>query len=586
MRFNPTGRASGRTLILRAALAAALLTAGVAAGGAGHIVGARADAAANRVETPVASSSPITSVLESEVSVYLPLPASAGAHPAACDWLSYLRYRAAAGPANSADADRVLVAQPGILEGAGAFDSVARNTVAAAAKLGKHIEFWALERRSNCLEDNTGIHAAEAVHNAQIAIDYYYHGASVDGRTFGGYLTNDQVGWLANVGIEQTVWDEYNLLAEELPSQQLRREKVLCGGHSLGGTITAFFAEWDFNGSPGYEQCGGYFALDTAISTSLASLNGMSGSSLVPSNGLDYTLTQAALQSGALTRTVSLPVLINPETMHLLDIAAVAAQADPGGVSAFAASLPSSTNINTTEGFLFSKDLGTFLTGSPSIKQFNVTNAAAFGALMDNNSQPLAFLQTSVGFFDGGTVVDKNFPAPNDLYSISALKGLTTLLGPDLKAIPATPNGPLYGWLNYNQVGTAADPGARSANGQLFTTAAQEVTDIGELARSFAEQPLDFTEAYFPTKLVTDIDQATDPQIASHLLYPQALTANPTINLIGGSGLVVASGVLPPHGTTVIAPGYHHLDVLTASPTQNNGAPEPVSTNLATFAVG
>src|SRR5947209_20613107 len=93
----------------------------------------------NRVEVPVPTSSPITGVTESEVSVYVPLPSSFGAHPAACDWLSYLRYRDAGGPANSADADRILVAQPGILEGAGAFDSVARDTVTAAARSGRHI---------------------------------------------------------------------------------------------------------------------------------------------------------------------------------------------------------------------------------------------------------------------------------------------------------------------------------------------------------------------------------------------------------------------------------------------------------------
>jgi hypothetical protein len=39
-----------------------------------------------------------------------------GIHPAACDWLSYLRYRDSEGPAASADADRILVAQPGILD--------------------------------------------------------------------------------------------------------------------------------------------------------------------------------------------------------------------------------------------------------------------------------------------------------------------------------------------------------------------------------------------------------------------------------------------------------------------------------------
>lgn len=122
------------------------------------------------------------------------------------------------------------------------------------------------------------------------------------------------------------------------------------------------------------------------------------------------------------------------------------------------------------------------------------------------------------------------------------------------------------------------------SQGQPFTAAADEVTDIHELARSFAEQPLDFTEWYFPTKLATDIYQAGEPQIADHLKYPDGITANPAINLLGSEGLVLRNGT-PPNGTTVVAPHYHHLDVLTASPDQNSGRPELISENLAAFAL-
>ena len=557
-----------RSLISLPVLAAGLLLAAVSPG--------MAQTSANtptRVEVPVHTSSPITGVTESEVSVYLPLPSSLGAHPAACDWLSYLRYRDANGPANSADADRILVAQPGILEGAGAFDSVARDTITAAAVMGKHIEFWALDRRSNCLEDPTGREAALAARDPGLAIDYYYHGASVSGRTFAGYVDNSQLGWLGRVGIGQTVQDEYDLLAEELPSQALRKQKVLCGGHSLGGVITGFFAEWDFNGNAGYNQCGGYFALDTTIATSLASLSGMpSLSTVLPDPGLDYAATQAALDAGVVPRSLQLPALINAETMNVLGIAGLYADLDPTGKSTLATDA-SDPNIDLTERVLFSRDLANFVTGTPSVKNFNLTNAAALGGLLDNNSEPLAFLQSAAGFFAGGPVVAKSFPLPYDLTQVPALSGLKGLLGTDPKAIPSEPDGPLYGWANYNQV---------TANS--FTDPGKEVTDIAELARSFAEQPLDFTEEYFPTKLVTDIDQADSPQITQHMLYPNGIAANPVINLEGGSGLVVQNGI--PAGRTVIAPGYHHLDVLTAAPIQNDGSADLISTNLADFATG
>lgn len=183
------------------------------------------------------------------------------------------------------------------------------------------------------------------------------------------------------MGIAQTVWEEYDLLKEELPGQRLRREKVLCGGHSLGGAITAFFAEWDFAGSPGYEQCAGYFALDSTISTSLRSLSGLPSGPAASDAGLGYDAVQAGLDSGAIPRDLSLPVLINPETENLLN----------------------------------------------------------------SSSQPLAFLETSDGFFngDGGAVVDKNFPLPSDLARQPSLQSLDgSLLGNGPARHPGYPGRP------------------------------------------------------------------------------------------------------------------------------------------------
>ncbi|MDC2954915.1 hypothetical protein PO587_10605 [Streptomyces gilvifuscus] len=567
-----TSRSRGRTpKALRTAALAALLTTGAltAAAPDAHAGGAR-------TETPVGT---VAGVAESVVRVKVPLPASFGARPAACDWLSYLRYRSTDGPAASADADRVLVAQPGILEGAGAFDSVARNTVTRAAEQGEHIEFWALDRRSNCLEDHTGVDSGDQ----HTAVDYYYRGKQVNGRTFAGFADNGQLGWMAGLGIRQTVRDQYDLLTTELPDQSLRKRKLLCGGHSLGGVVTGYFATADFDGDPattadaGYNQCAGYFALDTTVSTSLADLSGsLPGDTDVPDVGLGYGAVQAGLDSGVLPRSLSAPVLLNPETMTLLAIAGVGALQNPGGESDLPAYLPSNTDIEATNRFLFSKDTATFLTGSPSVKDFRLTNQAVLGALLDDNSVPLAFLQSSVGFFDGGPVTDKNFPAAN---GGSQQPGL---FGTRYKAIPAEPHGPLYTWRDYDRVGAPDDPGYRSSDGTPFTEAGEEVTDIQELARSLARQQLDFTEQYFPTKLVTDLELATSPQVRQLVVHPDGLTADPTLTVLAGDGLL--AGRFPADLHPVIADGYQHLDVLTAAPVQNDGRPEPVSTNLARFA--
>ena len=545
-------------------------------------------AAVPRTESPVAGASPVTDVLETEVAVRIPLPAPAGAHPPGCDWLRYLRYRHRGGPAQSARADRILVAQPGILEGAGAFDSVARGTVAEAARQGSHIEFWALDRRSNCLEDHAGVRAGLAAGDARVALGYYYGGKPVDGRRFAGFLDNPQLPWLARVGLEQTVRDQYDLLVAELPDQATREHKVQCGGHSLGGIITGYFAVWDFDGDrgttadAGYRQCAGYFALDTTISTSLADLSGSMPDGMLPDVGLGYAAVQAGLISGVLPRTVSAPTLINAETMNLLAIAGLAARTDPDGETLLPA-LPSNDNIDTTQRILFSKDFGTFLTGSPSVRDFHLTNAAVLGSLLDDNSQPLSFLTASTGFFDGGRIADKNFPVPNDVARDPALGPLAGLLGTRPMAIPDEPRGPLYTWRNYDRIGAPDDPAYRTSDGRLFSTPAEEVTDLRELARSFAEHPLDFTEQYFPTKLVADIQLSTAPQIKGFVAHPAGLTARPVITLLAGNGLL-AGRTLPPEFNVVVAPGYEHLDVLTAAPAQNSGRPEIVSTSLARFA--
>ncbi|MYS88537.1 hypothetical protein GTY47_02550 [Streptomyces sp. SID5464] len=558
----------------RGAALAVLLTAGTLTAAA---PGARAEGA--RTETPVASTSPVTGVTESLVRVRTPLPESAGPRPAACDWLSYLRYRSADGPAASADADRILVAQPGILEGAGAFDSVARNTVARAAEQGLHIEFWALDRRSNCLEDRTGIASGDQ----HTAVDYYYRGKQVDGRTFGGYAGNAELGWMAKLGIEQTVRDQYDLLTAELPDPTQRKRKVLCGGHSLGGVITGYFAAADFDGDrattadAGHNQCAGYFALDTTVSTSLADLSGsLPDDTNLPDIGLGYGVIQAGLDSGVLPRTLSAPVLLNPETMTLLGIAGMGALKDPEAEADLPRYLPSNLNIEATHRFLFSKDTAAFLTGKPAVKDFRLTNGAVLGALLDDNSVPLAFLQTSVGFFDGGPIADKSFPVANGGAQQPGLYGTA------YKAIPDRPQGPLYTWRNYDRVGDPDDPGHRSADGTPFTGAGEEVTDVRQLARSLAEQPLDFTEQYFPTKLVTDIQLSTSPQVKKLVVHPGGLTANPVLTVLAGEGLL--AGRVPAELHPVVAQGYQHLDVLTAAPTQNNGRPETVSTSLAAFA--
>ncbi|MYR06664.1 hypothetical protein GTV32_10215 [Gordonia sp. SID5947] len=531
---------------------------------------------AERTERRVVSSSPVTDVVASVVSLKVPLPKTAKPHPAACDRLSYLRYRSADGPSKSVDADRVLVAQPGIFEGAGAFESVARNTVAAAAAKGRHIEFWALDRRSNCLEDHTGTQAGLAAEDLDVATDYYFHGAALRGRRFGGYADGAATAWLGDVGLAQTLRDEYDVLRREFPDQATRKRKVLCGGHSLGGFITGYFANWDFDGNratttdAGFNQCSGYFALDTVIKAGGPN----------PIRGLDIPEIPAgiaaplAAATGELTGffpVLRLPAVINPATTNLLAIAGLAARLRPDGVNDLVSRLPRNANIDATLRVLLAKDPAMAATGSPSVRDLYATNEAVVGALLDDNSQPLGFLQASVGFIDRGPVQDKSFPVPHGV--VTATPALEGVFGPDRKAAPSVYGNPkvVYTWADYDEVTSNA-----------YTDPSQEVTSIAQLVRSLSEPPLDFTEWYFPTAITVDLVQGTAPAIAAHHLYRDGVRRNPVLTLQGGGGLGLGASDNPAD-IPVKLHGYNHIDVLTAAQKQNDGRPEQVSTRLAAF---
>src|SRR5205823_2145997 len=87
---------------------------------------------------------------------------------------------AAPPPVSSADA--VIVSMPGFLAGAADFDQLARHVIEEAAARGRHVEFWALDRRANCLEDHRGTDAAARAHDYLAAVRYYFHGQPIDGH--------------------------------------------------------------------------------------------------------------------------------------------------------------------------------------------------------------------------------------------------------------------------------------------------------------------------------------------------------------------------------------------------------------------
>ena len=523
-------------------------------------------------EAPADQNTAFPSTRATAVSVHSPLPASSPAHPAACDTLNFLRIRHVNGPADPSEADRILIAQPGVLEGASAFYNVAANLVTRAYnEKGKFVEFWAIDRRSNCLEDLNGLRLARETGNLHDMVDYYYRNKPYKGQYFQGYLKPlTDAKWLAEMGMEQTLKDWNDVITRGIPDPSVRRQKVFIGGHSLGGFLTGAYACADFDSNPatlddaGFNQTAGYFALDSII-TSKPLLLVQGGDSAV----LGYLLGKIPdnavplMRMGLFERFISIPGIITPEIMNLLTGVGYAARVAPNAESDLVAYLPASESVEFCYRFYHSKNLWDFLDYKPSLYKFRYTNQALMALFMDDNAMPINIIQASLGFFGGGSVAEKQFPLGS-----GGVLAIANNSGTLLK------KGPLYRWINYNQIGTVTIP--NNNDGVPFTTAAKEVTDANDLARSLGALPMDFVEKYFPMRLAVESMMGSDV-----VVHPEGVSMRPMINIVAGDGAKLGLDQLPPDSPVI--PGYNHLDVLTAAAVQNDGQPEKVTTHLLDF---
>ncbi len=533
----------------------------------------------SRTETPVPSRG--DGVTASVVRLAAPMPAGTPAHPAACDTISYLRLRSASGPARARLSDAVMVTMPGILAGSASLEITGRNTVRAAAGAGKHIEFWALDRRSNCLEDHWGLTQARAAGDPQVAFDYYFKGKPAGGRTFSGIAGGTRVAWLSRVGLAQTVRDEVTVITKELPAS-FRTKKLLCGGHSLGGPLTGALAAWDFDGNPatksdaGYKQCAGFFTLDTRLPGPSDPNNQAIASALGIADGL------AGAISSSPTITGGPP--FSAEVFQIVPILGLASELAPDAPSALVGQLPRNDNFNSALGLLLSSTWLQALTGQPDVRTLKATNAATLASVFDDNSSAISILRAGLGLPGGAPVVPKEFPVE---FGAPVTLGL---FGGSRLGAPASygPGAPLYRWRSWQQV--ASDPPLLAPDGRPYSTPVNEVTDIQQFARAMGSDTLDFLEQYFPTRMVTDLagfglgDRSGTLRDAR---YNVDFRTKPVLNLDAARGLAPAMGPAENTGNarTVSLPGYSHLDVGTAAETDASGQPSVLPGELAGFAL-
>jgi pimeloyl-ACP methyl ester carboxylesterase len=156
----------------------------------------------------------------------------------------------------SAKARNVLVLNPGTSASAAYFQPLAKSIVQRAPGW----QVWAVERRENLLEDHSVFDRAKAGQaTAQQTFDYYLRW--LDDPSISphfGLIPDSEVGYAREWGMNTEIED----LRRVVLRAQRRGGRVVLGGHSLGGTITAAYATWDFAGRPGARGLDGLVFID------------------------------------------------------------------------------------------------------------------------------------------------------------------------------------------------------------------------------------------------------------------------------------------------------------------------------------
>ncbi len=372
-------------------------------------------------------------------------PAFDGAEtPAENNFVRVVRYRVDADP--PAPARAVLVLMPGFLGGAGSYDAMARAIV-RRSQGGDSFEAWAIDRRSNLLEDHHGLDVAEVKKDAELARAYYFDGAEVEGKTFGGFLGGPDMLYASEWGIPTTIGD-LRAVIDLVPAGE-RRGRVVLVGHSFGATIAEEFAAWDFDGKAGYEDLAGLVLVD--------GVSGREGDTTAPITQDEYenggpgpfgnTPGVNGIRKG--TTYFALP-LLGVKVLSIASIASMRAVWTPDEIV-------EDSDRDSAFGILLSlKDIP------------KMTNRAAAGLAFDDASNGVSIAAVSCGASKGG---------PMEEYD--------ALLGGTLEH-PSDPSA-TYDWVEFDEVSPA------------------EHTSLDDFARSWFVGPgLDFAEWYYPYRLSMD----------------------------------------------------------------------------------
>jgi hypothetical protein len=540
-------------------------------------------------------------------------------------WLRYAPMDTTTGTVeNYTKADAVIIAVSGMHAANDGFDTLGKSLVAKAKKdKGMNVEVWAIDRRVNNLEDVTGLNYLEELGKAgqitdlkqaaAIINNYYYdypkggQYKTINGKTFQGFLTDKSAPYLSEFGLRVAMEDIYTVITTMFPDQNVRKRKVYIAGDSLGAVETADFAAWDFDGNAatttdaGYNNIAGVLALDALMTTNAIPISQdflKMASSFIPqslqrlintTSLTTYAATLAMIRNGSLSVFLPTSELGYVPTTYLgAEVTAMLADAAPDAESSFYQSQPPASQLDPRTDIMLrvamSKDLNDFLSGVIFQKRVRWTNEALLGIALDNNFNPIAMNEASMGFLssaDGkAQVEEKSFPFIGGLQKllfsfiwnpISGFMPYAKMYIPKDAPARQTPwTGPLYTWVNYNEINNNT---AESAFTRKYTTSEDEVTDLHDLAKCLYDGPSNVAEWYYTTRFFADIliaPTSGSSKYGLNLLHANDLSKVPTTIWMNNHGTNIGyakmNGVTP----TAILPGTH-LDVMMMSMDKHSG---------------
>ncbi len=374
-----------------------------------------------------------------------PNPVTQTPTPDAQDVVTVVRYRVDTGQRPPRPARAIVVLMPGFMGGAGSFDSLARGIVRRSSSTDA-FEAWAIDRRSNTMEDRTGIEAALAARDAELLTSYYFAGASVGSATFGGFKRQEDVAFESEWGLASTM-NDLRAVISRIPADQ-RRAHVVVAGHSLGSGLASMYAAWDFDGTPGFSELAGLVLID-----------GVTGSEGAPLGFTKEEYEATGLPNSGFGGRPSLKQVREQNRYFAFPL--LEAKLFPIGVGT---ALRSTFRPDAIERDQPRRDaLETlFLTNDLP----RMTNRAAFGLAFDAATCPVSIAAVNAGQTDGPLV------------------DTTSAFGGTIKK-PASSN-QTFKWVEFDQT----DP--------------KELTSLTEFALAWSRPGADFGEWYFPSRLSLD----------------------------------------------------------------------------------